>query len=267
MAVKIVFSDIDGTFLNSEHKVLPKTAAAVKSLLARDIPFVLVSARMPEAIYPITDGIGIKIPVISYSGALVVTDKGEEIFDRRIKPADTIAVINAIEERFPMATMNYYAGRHWYVKDTDDKRVRLEMSITSAKAENADFDTLLQNGIHPNKILVMTNATVCERMERELGGFFAELNVVRSSPTLLEIMDKSVNKADGIKVLLRHYNLTSDQALAFGDNYNDLEMLRYVKTGVAMANAPEDVKKAATEVTADNDSEGIFAYLDKSNLL
>ena len=75
MSIKIVFSDIDGTFLTNDHRVTKETEQAVKSLLNKNIPFVLVSARMPEAIYPITKKIGITIPIISYSGGLVLTEK------------------------------------------------------------------------------------------------------------------------------------------------------------------------------------------------
>ena len=58
MDYKIVFSDIDGTLLNTEHHVLPRTADAIRQITARGIPFALVSARMPEAIAPIVDEIG-----------------------------------------------------------------------------------------------------------------------------------------------------------------------------------------------------------------
>ena len=68
MSYRIVFSDIDGTFLNSRHEVMPETEQAVKRLLQRQIPFVLVSARMPEAITPITGKSGIKIPWSAQAG-------------------------------------------------------------------------------------------------------------------------------------------------------------------------------------------------------
>lgn len=267
MGIKIVFSDIDGTFLDSGHRVMPKTATAVKELLAKDVPFVLVSARMPEAIYPITKKIGIEIPIISYSGALVLTKEGQELFSKKMTVADTKNVIEAINKNFAGVTVNYYAGRKWFVRDTADKAVQQEMAITSATAENADFAALAEKGTLPNKILVMAEPGVCEKMEKELGAMFAGLNVVRSAPVLLEIMDKSVSKAKGIEVMLSHYGFAAENALAFGDNYNDIEMLRYVGTSVAMKNAPDAIKKEADEVTASNDEEGIYEFLAKNSLV
>ena len=93
----------------------------------------------------------------------------------------------------------------------------------------------------------MGEPAVCERAESDLAAAYPMLHVVRSAPNLVEIMEASVSKESGIRAMLGHYGLTADDALSFGDNYNDLEMLRFTKTSVAMANAPEDIKKAATD--------------------
>ena len=163
-------------------------------------------------------------------------------------------------------TINFYTGRRWFV-DAIDKRVQFEMDITSATAEVARFDKLLSENIFPNKILVMCEPPTCEDMESELGKKFPSLNVVRSAPYLLEIMDKSVSKATGIKVLLKHYGFTVDEAIAFGDNYNDIEMLKLIPQSVVMANAPDAVKKLAANVTDSNADSGIYTYLVKRGII
>lgn len=264
--VKMVFSDIDGTLLTDDKRVTARTEAAVKGLLQKGIPFVLVSARMPEAIYPITEKMGIEIPLICYSGGLVLTREGETLASTVMEADVTSRFLEEAGRRFPDATVNYYAGHHWYVRDRKDPRVIFEMEITGAKAEEADFGARLQEGILPHKILMMMEPPDCEQAERELQEIFPSLNVVRSAPTLLEIMDRSVTKASGIEVMLRHYGLTADEALSFGDNYNDLEMLRYTGTSVAMGNAPDAVKAAATDVTRSNEEDGIYAYLSRNVL-
>ncbi len=267
MNVKIVFSDIDGTFLTTDHRVTDKTEYAVNRLLNQNIPFVLVSARMPEAIYPITDKLGIKIPIISYSGGLVLTESEEILYSKTIEARLATAIINAIDQRWSQVTINYYSGRRWFVRDVKDKRVKREERITSAAAVNADFNELLEIGMLPNKILTMSEPADCEEMERELSRMFPELNVVRSSDILLEIMDKSVSKATGIKVMLEHYGFASEDALGFGDNYNDIEMFKYVGRGVAMGNAPEPIKKIVRDVTDSNDAGGIYTYLVKNGVI
>lgn len=265
--VRIVFSDIDGTLLTDDKRVTAKTEQAVKGLLQQDIPFVLVSARMPEAIYPITGKMGVKIPLISYSGALVLTQDGQELYSLTMQAVDTAAFLDVVKVHFPQATVNYYAGHHWYVEDVSDPRVAFEMEITEAVAEVRSFADCLQEGILPHKILLMMEPADCERAEQELQALFPALNVVRSAPHLLEIMEASVNKASGIDVMLQHFGLKAGDALSFGDNYNDLEMLRYTGMSVAMGNAPQPVKDAAGEVTASNEEDGIYEYLCAHHLI
>ena len=113
----------------------------------------------------------------------------------------------------------------------------------------------------------MCEPEICEEMERELGKNFSGLNVVRSSKILLEIMDKNISKDVGIKILLEHYGLSVENSVGFGDNFNDVEMLKFVGCGVAMGNAPEAVKKFADEITTSNEDDGIYNFLAKKNLM
>lgn len=258
--VKIILSDIDGTLLTPESTVSEATAEIVRRAVRASIPFALVSARMPEAIYPITDKIGVRLPIVSYSGAYVLTDMGDVLFSKTMAPEDARAILAAIERDFSQLTCNLYAGHHWYVKDRMDPRVVHEMDITEARAEEADLDALLGTTA-PHKYLLMGDPGDIEAAETALGTAFPALNVVRSAPHLLEIMDKSIAKDVGIEKLLSHYGLTREDALAFGDNYNDIEMLKYVGKSVAMGNAPEKIKEIASEVTLPNTEDGIAHYL------
>ena len=65
--------------------------------------------------------------------------------------------------------------------------------------------------------------------------------------------------------MLKHYNFGVENSVAFGDNYNDVEMLKYVGCGVAMGNAPDDVKKIANEITTSNEDDGIYNFLTNVN--
>ena len=264
--IKIILSDIDGTFLKDDKNFTDLHAEALKAGVAKGLKFVFVSARMPEAIYPITDSIGMAhTPVISYGGGFVLTEDEEIIFDKKIAAGDARGVL-AEMSLWNDITINYYTGRRWFV-EAIDRRVQFEMDITGATAEVVRFDKLLGENIFPNKIMVICEPPTCEEMERELGKKFPALNIVRSAPYLLEIMDKSVSKATGIKVLLNHYGFTVNEAIAFGDNYNDIEMLELIPQSVVMANAPDAVKKIAAAVTDSNENSGIYTYLVKVGIL
>ena len=204
---RMIFSDIDGTFLTPESKVSPRTAKALHAVLGQGIPFALVSARMPEAIYPITDQLGVTIPIVSYSGAYVLTEDEQLLFSETMVPEPTHRLLDVLESEYADAVVNYYAGRHWYVRDRENERVQTEIRITSAQPIEGNFSERLEAGERPNKILLMAEPALCERAEKDLAARFPEFHVVRSAPFLLEIMDKSVSKATGIDVLLKHYGI------------------------------------------------------------
>ena len=264
--IKIILSDIDGTFLKDDKTFPTLHGAAIKSVVDKGLKFAFVSARMPEAIYPITDALKMNhTPVVSYGGGFVLTEDEEIIFDKKISAVDAKNVL-AEMNRWNDITKNFYAGRRWFVEEIDS-RVQFEMDITGATAEVKNFSELLNEKIFPNKIMIICEPPTCREMEIELGKKFPAPNVVRSAPYLLEIMDKSVSKAAGIEVLLKHYGFALDEAIAFGDNYNDIEMLELIPQSVAMANAPDAVKKLAAHVTDSNADAGIYTYLVKAGVI
>ena len=90
-----------------------------------------------------------------------------------------------------------------------------------------------------------------------------ELSVYRSKDTYLEIMDGRALKSNAVKVLCEVKNIPIEDTISFGDNYNDIDMLEATGMGIAMGNAPEEVKKHADKITLDNDSEGLLHMLEK----
>ena len=269
MSVKIIFSDIDGTFLKNDKSVSPLTVQAAKKILDQGIKFAFVSARMPEAIFPITDNNHLpRTAAISYSGAYVLDEEEKVLYDKKVSADDAKKVLNEMFNRWNRKdfSASFYSGHNWYAQNIDE-RIEKEILNTDAFAEIVNFEDVLDKNILPNKIFVRCEPSICAEMERELGKIFTNLNVVRSAPHLLEVMDKGVSKASGIEVLLNHYGFSKDEAIAFGDNYNDIEMLKYIPQSVAMANAPEEIKKIASVVTDSNEESGIYTYLKKIGLI
>ena len=194
--IKIILSDIDGTFLKDDKTFPTLHGAAIKSVVAKGLKFVFVSARMPEAIYPITDALGMAhTPVISYGGGFVLTEDEEIIFDKKISAEDAQNVL-AEMNRWKDITINYYTGRRWFVEEID-KRVQFEMDITGATAEVKNFDELSDEKIFPNKILVMCEPPTCRGMEIELGKKFPALDVKKLAAAVTDS-----NQAGGIYTYL-----------------------------------------------------------------
>ena len=90
---------------------------------------------------------------------------------------------------------------------------------------------------------------------------------VRWNPLFVDVIPENGGKGMGIKTMLDYLGFSKEEAMAFGDGGNDIEMLEFVKYGVAMGNSGENVKKSAAYVTDDVDSDGIYNALVHYNVL
>lgn len=258
---KIVFSDIDGTLLNSGHRVSPATRESVLKLRERGVNFVPVSARGPAGIYPILKKNNFVCPLIAYSGALILDEKGEVLFESAMDAESAGEIIDFIEaEKFPLA-WGAYSLDDWIVRNRADPRIRLEESIVETLSREGDPRAVAGGKIH--KILCICDQGKAGEIERGLRAKFPGINAVRSSDAMLEIMNPGVNKAKAAKILCDRLGVDPADAIAFGDNYNDLEMLGAVGLGVVMGNAPEAIKRRFSFVTAGNDGDGVALALAK----
>jgi Cof subfamily protein (haloacid dehalogenase superfamily) len=103
--------------------------------------------------------------------------------------------------------------------------------------------------------------SIAEHQKYSADNFVGGTRAVVSSPHLLEFMNEAPSKSAGIKIIADYYGINSAEIIAMGDNYNDIDMLKYAGLGVAMGNAPEEVKQAADFVTLSNEEDGVAAAL------
>lgn len=263
---KIVFSDIDGTLLNDEHIITPLTNLAIKQLQKQKIPFVVISARSPSGIYPILKENDFICPIISYGGGLILDKNKNIIFEQGFKTSIALKIINFIEDSNFDISWCVYSYDDWFVKNRQDKRIQREEEIVKAISQEADIKTISKLPII-HKILCICNTKNIDEIEIKLKNIFSECQVVRSSNILIEITDKNISKATAIKKYCEMTNIDINNTIAFGDQYNDLEMLKTVKLGIAMENSPVEIKKEVLQVTNDNNNDGIYWALKKLNLV
>ncbi|TID17297.1 hydrolase, partial [Avibacterium paragallinarum] len=114
-----------------------------------------------------------------------------------------------------------------------------------------------------HKILLMGEATQIEQIEPLLKQQFPQLSIHRSKKEYLEIMNKAATKANAIQFMAQRAAVDKADIIAFGDNFNDLDMLEYVGLGIAMGNSPEEIKRIAKQITVSNDKDGIAFSLNK----
>ncbi|MBC8535473.1 Cof-type HAD-IIB family hydrolase [Feifania hominis] len=263
---QIVFSDIDGTLLDSTFRVREATAAKIRELDRRGIPFILVSARMPRAIYLIQDAIGVRYPIVCHSGALTLDEERRPVRSIGFDKALALELLSRIGPAWPGTSLNLYADDRWLVDDAQDPRIVFESEVIEVPAEQGDFGELLSGVDQVHKILLICQPETTDQIAREITEAYPMLAAHRSSTTYLEITDRSAVKSGAVRAICEHYGIPLEKAVSFGDNFNDVDMLRATGLGVAMANAPEPVRRSADRITLDNNHEGVLHMLEQLGL-
>ena len=260
--VRAVFSDVDGTLLNSSHRVTPRTGEWIHRLMEMDIPFVIVSARSPSGIYPIMRRNGFECALIAYSGALIMDRDRKVLFSREIERGLALKIEQFFEDKKYDMSWCIYSGDDWLSRDRSDPRISREEQIVEAQSGEGSVKDL-PAGAGVNKFLCICAPGTITEIEREVKEAFPEVAVVKSSDILLEIMALGISKADAVNRFCEHMGISPREAVAFGDNFNDVEMLDAVGRGYVMGNAPQEILAGHPYHTADNDHEGIARALEE----
>lgn len=266
MKYKIVFCDVDGTLLNSEHRILESTVDSIRQLKEKNIPFVIITARGPSGIYPIFKRYSFVCPMVCYSGALILDEGGNVLQSKGFSKKTAKKIIQFIEEENFDCTWNVYSMNTWLVNDRSDPRVIREENIVEAEAIEGTVGDL-PFGVEVGKVLCMCNSEQTERIEAALRAKFPCLSIMRSSDILIEIMNKGVSKSDGVKYLCEKWGIELEQTVGFGDHFNDLDMLETVGMPFIMDNGPDELKEKIKNVTFSNDADGIYYGLKNISLV
>ena len=263
MDYKIVFSDIDGTLLNRNRELSPATITEIKKLKNK-IPFILISSRMPSAMRHLQKELDIEeLPLVCYNGGLILVNN--KVVSSTVIPIDILEDLSNWNSEISCHLSLYYQDE-WYVPSRDEWAIREQINTKVEPEIKSELEVIKkwkseQKGAH--KIMAMGEELQIDRIRDYLDEKFADqLHLYRSKNTYLEITPKRISKYTAIELLLhRHFNLSSGEAIAFGDNYNDVEMLKNIGCGVAVGNARPETLKAAKQIAEMSFDDGVAKCL------
>ncbi|WP_312315076.1 Cof-type HAD-IIB family hydrolase [Streptococcus parasuis] len=259
--IRIIFSDIDGTLINDDLVVTENTKQSLIKAREQGSLIVPVSARMPKAIRPILNSFMMDFPIISYNGALIIDEKGQELESHSMKKGSAIEIC-----RFIMATKevvwNVYSGDSWYSQSRNNPWIQREERIVGLSSEEASLFEI-ENLSEIHKLLLMGDSVKILEIETKLKNDYPYLSISKSSPHYLEVMANGIHKGEAVSFLAAYYGVNIKDTIAFGDNFNDLDMLLTVGQGFVMANGPEIVQQRVGQTTTDNNHDGIAHVLNR----
>jgi Cof subfamily protein (haloacid dehalogenase superfamily) len=268
MRFKAVCTDIDGTLLNSQRELSPLTIETI-SRIGKKLPVILASSRMPAAMVHLQQQLEITgQPLISYNGGYVIQyHAGKlQVFNSVFIPISIAHSVLSFTHRTNIHTSIFFEDE-WYAPQEDQWSIR-EEKITKVKPSFSPADLVLNHlenlKAGPHKLMCMGAVEEIEVLCQNLSQMWHnELHLYRSRPTYIEIAPKQISKASALALLLSKQNISLSEVIAYGDNYNDIEMLEMVGHGVAVGNAIDAAKVVAKEVTSKSIDDGVALNLLK----
>lgn len=261
MGYKFIAADMDGTLLNQSGEITPRTQEAIRKAVEKGVIFSVSTGRPIQGVEIYQHILNLKAPFITYNGAMIVDSVTRDIlFCQELEKEDARKILRA--GRDFGTTMCVWSGNKLYGNVLND-RIHDYKKLSQVEPELIeDEEALLEQGI--TKILWYDEAESILKWQEVLAETdFNSAAFCTSKPVFLEFFNSKVSKASALKKIGELYHIRREEMIAVGDGYNDLSMIEYAGLGVAMGNAPEEIRQKAAYVTSSNEEDGIAGVIEK----
>jgi Cof subfamily protein (haloacid dehalogenase superfamily) len=260
MNVKSVFLDLDGTVLHDD-KTISKRLTDVVTELKKRINIYVSTGRSWESASSYVEKLGLEDLAINYNGARIINLKTKEVISEKPLNEETVKKLIAVSREHKIH-LNLYKDDKWYVENAG-REAEYYSNLTDIKWNLINFDDFM--GKKSTKALFVAEYKRLEEIKEILQKKLSGVEYVFSSEYYMEILQEGVNKGSAVKKVLEESGVSKDEAMAFGDHWNDKEMLQYVKYGYLMGNAPENLKEVfdKEKIIAANNEDGVAQILEK----
>lgn len=251
----ILVADLDGTLVNSEHKVSQKNKEAIAHFVAQGGHFAVATGRTQKNVVPYMTGVITNAPCILYNGGALFSWQEQRFLKiKHIEGVDLADFLRHCIALFPQMCIEIFTEEQLYVV-TDPANVDEHMEREKQEFAYARIDDILEKtwikiilcDSHEH-LLASRNLLSLFHLENKTNNFF-------SAVTYLEIVGKHVSKGNMLSELLNMEQYRNKKVIATGDFQNDIEMLRLADCAVAPINAQDDVKRIADVIAVSNDDD------------
>jgi Cof subfamily protein (haloacid dehalogenase superfamily) len=262
MVIKLVALDLDGTIIPERGVISARTREVIQRVQGAGVTVVLATGRAYSSALEIAEHLGIHAPLITYGGALVKESGGGKIlFEQRLPVLKAQKAFNWLK------ALNLHINLH-LPEGVYAERMRPEVDlyhgITSTRLKLVgDLSPYLKQ--KPYKLTAISAHTgYLKAIERKLKAYMQdEVNISSSLPQFLEVLDHRTSKSKALDFLCQHLRIKPEEVMAVGDGFNDADMLHFAGLGVAMGNAPPELKALADYVTTKAEEDGVALALEQ----
>jgi Cof subfamily protein (haloacid dehalogenase superfamily) len=272
MKYKLICIDMDGTLLNSNHKISEISNIALRKARDMGVHVVISTGRGYVDAAAYSDLIGLNSPIIACTGAIIKEKHSDDVIYKSTIDEELCKKLLKIFNKYnvkPIFNSIYkvYCGdlilkvamEFMKIRGFINKNVKLDY----IKNEEKWFDIFKYEKDNIIKCeIINKNREKIYNIRKELVNV-SGIEITSSSNYNIEITKKGASKGKAIEILANYYNIKKEEIIAIGDSDNDLSAIEFAGMGVAMGNANEKLKKKSNFVTDSNDNDGVAKVINK----
>ena len=261
MSALLVISDVDGTLVRGDKSLSDEVVAAVKRLQDAGVPFSLISARPPSGIVWIAQRLGLTGQIGAFNGGTILEADGRLVSAARLAPDVAQRTLAMFDD--PAIIIWLFAEGRWHAQRLDEEYTQREReSANQEPVVGADFGSLV--GAVDKIVAVSDDHDLLAELEGKVATELGDgATVIRSQVYYLDVTAPAANKGDGVVALAKAAGVDLADVVVLGDQRNDMAMFARAGYSFAMAQGPEEVRKAATCTTGSNDDDGVAQAIDR----
>ncbi|NHM31767.1 Cof-type HAD-IIB family hydrolase [Neobacillus terrae] len=271
MIYRMLALNIDGTLLQSNGKLHKSTKEAIEYVQQKGIYVTLVTSRSFPSARKVARALKLRSLLVSHQGAYIASAQEKPFFVKRISEDITYDTVRFLEgfpcqirlvhEQFSLANKQ---------KINNDLLVKTVFTTGDPAFYSQQFvdsvsESLTENPVSPPKIEVyFEEEEDLHDSVKALKSMFTEIELIEINPVRLDIVPAGISKLSGLIFLCDHLGISQSEMVVIGDSKDDITMIEAAGLGVAMGNAPYEVKKAADWITRSENEHGV-TYMVKEH--
>lgn len=263
---KIIFCDLDGTLLRDDKTLPEENAKAISYALSKGVKFVLCSGRSNMSLDVLNEQLGLVKEnnyTVAFNGSTIYENVSKRKLVNHLLKGEYGGEVLDILRQYPVNVLAYEDEKLWCDKPTDRiKRYAKNSFIPYYVTE--DLKELVSHDF--SKIIAISDNEKLSQIQQacNLCGITEKVGVFFSGEDILEFNPCNIDKGTGVKDLLEKINIDPSEAIAIGDNFNDVPMIENVGMGVAVKNGVDEIKSVADYVTEnDNNHNAVAEVIQK----
>jgi Cof subfamily protein (haloacid dehalogenase superfamily) len=263
--------NIDGTLLKQNKRLTKATKEAVQFVKNKGVYVTLVTSRNYPSAQKVAKALKINSLLVTHSGAFIGDSVDDPLLVKRISEEQTISIVRKLEHyecNIRILHERYSLGNN--VKQKSNMVAKGVLGAGDPVFYPLQFveslsDTVTEHPVAPPKIdLFFSKESEMQKAITALQQMMPSLNITPVNKYMVEILPEGVSKARGMQILGEKLGISLSEMVVIGDSLTDKDMIAQSGLGVAMGNAPAEVKRVAKWITRSNELNGV-SYMIKEH--